>query len=89
MPSLDKDGGHGHVYPRADGSRARCGGPTSVLGCISCRADAAQKAKEETAVDGDLPIGDLKMNGGSGINNYTQPSIPVQGAIARLLSTQD
>lgn len=33
--------GHGHVIPRADGKRARCGGPAL---CAKCRA-------EQTAVD--------------------------------------
>lgn len=36
--------GHGHVWPRPDGLKARCGGP--VL-CAECARDAAQKAVEE------------------------------------------
>lgn len=32
--------GHGHVYPRPDGARARCGGPGL---CRQCAADAARK----------------------------------------------
>lgn len=38
--------GHGHVFPRPDGARARCGGPAL---CGSCRADAARKSADETA----------------------------------------
>jgi hypothetical protein len=33
--------GHGHVYPRPDGMKARCGGPAL---CSTCAADAARKA---------------------------------------------
>jgi len=32
--------GHGHVYPNADGSVARCGGPAI---CSKCAADLAHK----------------------------------------------
>lgn len=35
--------GHGHVSPRPDGVRARCGGPGL---CPECSQEAAQKAKE-------------------------------------------
>jgi len=44
---------------------------------------------EQQATDGDLPIGDLKMNTGNGVNNYSMPSIPVQGATERLLATKE
>ena len=27
--------GHGHVYPRADGFKARCGGPTYCEACLN------------------------------------------------------
>lgn len=33
--------GHGWVYPRLDGMKARCGGPAL---CSTCAADAARKA---------------------------------------------
>lgn len=36
-----KNEGHGHVFPRPDGVRARCGGPGL---CKVCSADAAKKA---------------------------------------------
>jgi hypothetical protein len=36
--------GHGHVYPRPDKARARCGGPAL---CGKCAADAARKEREE------------------------------------------
>ena len=32
--------GHGHVYPRADGVKMRCGGPGI---CAQCSADQARK----------------------------------------------
>ncbi len=31
--------GHGHVYPRADGHRAQCGG---VKHCVRCRREEAE-----------------------------------------------
>lgn len=33
--------GHGHVYPRADGVKVRCGGPAL---CVECARDQARKA---------------------------------------------
>lgn len=38
------DCGHGHVYPRADGIRARCGGPGI---CPMCSIDQARKINED------------------------------------------
>ena len=38
--------GHGHVYPRPDGQRARCGGPRM---CSVCAADLARKQAEAEA----------------------------------------
>lgn len=35
-PSEDPISGHGYVYPRADGTKAECGGPRH---CKSCRHD--------------------------------------------------
>lgn len=47
--------GHGHVYPRADGNRARCGGASM---CETCAADYVKKKmgdKVEVAyLDSDL-----------------------------------
>lgn len=40
--------GHGHVYPRPDGSRVRCGGPTM---CKDCALDFAQKSLSTDARD--------------------------------------
>lgn len=37
--------GHGHVFPRADGVRARCGGPSI---CAECARDLARKTGQET-----------------------------------------
>lgn len=39
--------GHGHVYPRPDGIRARCGGPGI---CAECSREAARKASGETTI---------------------------------------
>ena len=36
--------GHGHVYPREDGVKARCGGPGI---CNECALDQAQKQSVE------------------------------------------
>lgn len=36
--------GHGHVYPRPDGVRMRCGGP---LMCTECALDEARKLHDE------------------------------------------
>jgi hypothetical protein len=44
---------------------------------------------KEEATDGDIPIGTMKVNTGGGINNYQMPSIPVQGAIDRLLASEE
>lgn len=35
--------GHGHVFPRPDGVKARCGGPGF---CTECSKDAAVRAHE-------------------------------------------
>lgn len=35
-----KNEGHGHVFPRPDGVRARCGGPGI---CLECSSDAAAR----------------------------------------------
>ena len=35
--------GHGHVYPRADGTRARCGGP---MLCRECARDFVEKNQD-------------------------------------------
>lgn len=42
--------GHGHVFPRADGVIARCGGPEM---CRDCRSDAMNKAAQEAALISD------------------------------------
>lgn len=36
--------GHGHVYPRPDGVRARCGGP---MICAECAKDLAKRQASE------------------------------------------
>lgn len=41
--------GHGHVYPRADGAVARCGGPGF---CKECNVDNAIKSNSQPASDG-------------------------------------
>jgi hypothetical protein len=42
--------GHGHVYPRPDGARARCGGPAL---CGKCAADLARKSGAQQGSDSD------------------------------------
>ena len=37
----------------------------------------------------DLPVGTRKINTGYGVNNYVPPTVPVQGALARLTATND
>jgi hypothetical protein len=86
---------HGHVFPNADGSRARCGAERH---CAVCQADAKLKATLEgfgnnrmspatEMSDSDIPVGTLDMKTGGGVNNYVPPSINVSGALARLLAT--
>lgn len=41
--------GHGHVYPRPDGVRARCGGPGL---CAECSQEQARKFRAEEAEAG-------------------------------------
>lgn len=43
----DRNVGHGHVYPRPDGVKARCGGPAI---CHVCAIDLARKNIAESAV---------------------------------------
>jgi len=38
--------GHGHVFPRPDGMKARCGGPSL---CSQCARDYARYAREKDA----------------------------------------
>lgn len=41
---VDRNTGHGHVFPRPDGVRARCGGPGI---CLDCSRDLARKNAQE------------------------------------------
>jgi hypothetical protein len=40
--------GHGHVTPRADGARARCGGPAVCPACQREQAVLADRARQES-----------------------------------------
>ena len=40
IPKLNPNQGHGHVYPRPDGVRARCGGPSM---CGECAIDFVKR----------------------------------------------
>jgi len=42
----ERNTGHGWVYPRPDGMKARCGGPAM---CSTCAADATRKTVYEAA----------------------------------------
>jgi hypothetical protein len=44
---------------------------------------------EQEIDDTDLPVGTTKINVGYGVNNYIPPSVTVQGALARLLATNE
>lgn len=44
-------GGHGHVRPRADGAKARCGGPAI---CSACALELARVEREEQATEHEL-----------------------------------
>jgi len=55
--------GHGHVYPRADGVKARCGGPGL---CEVCSADQARKQQEHAPADFDTATMSVK--------NYYHPT---------------
>ena len=43
LPSEDKNTGHGHVFPRPDGVKARCGGPAL---CSECAFDYFRKYQD-------------------------------------------
>lgn len=45
--TTDQNVGHGHVYPRPDGVRARCGGPSI---CSECAKDAARQKHSMVAI---------------------------------------
>jgi len=63
------------------------------MGRLELKAGTRLLAESTTTevenTEGDLPIGDPKMKTGNGVNNYAMPSIPVQGAVTRLLNTKD
>lgn len=44
MSNTDWNTGHGHVHPRPDGAKARCGGPGI---CAACSREAALMPKRE------------------------------------------
>jgi hypothetical protein len=44
---MNENIGHGHVFPRPDGVKARCGGPAI---CMECAGDQARKAKASDLV---------------------------------------
>lgn len=46
LPTDPKNVGHGHVFPRPDGIRARCGGPAI---CPECAKEAARAKQSMTA----------------------------------------
>lgn len=47
MPRYMTNSGHGHVWPRPDGSRARCGGPGM---CSVCSVDRIELDKARQTV---------------------------------------
>lgn len=49
MPEYLTNSGHGHVWRRPDGMRARCGGPALCVGCVldKSRLEIARNAVAE------------------------------------------
>lgn len=68
--------GHGHVWPRPDGIKARCGGPTI---CHECALDAARTAQLIKQEGGDahdtlrLPRVDVTTEGRGSVTNALPP----------------
>lgn len=60
---MNPNSGHGHVFPRPDGIRMRCGGPSL---CMSCRRDAGLKATGGT----------VSHEGGGESNIKDTPPVP-------------
>jgi hypothetical protein len=65
--------GHGHVYPRADGGKMRCGGPGI---CLACAKEAEQKRREEeraapnpVALDDDDDFADVELGPACSLDN--------------------
>jgi hypothetical protein len=52
-PLAARNVGHGHVFARPDGRRARCGGPAL---CRECSPDAAMLAAREADVRGEQAV---------------------------------
>lgn len=53
MDGPGENAGHGHVWPRPDGMKARCGGPAL---CSACRHDQA-RAQKLVSAPSDVPAG--------------------------------
>ena len=47
---MSADTGHGHVAPRKDGAKARCGGPAI---CSVCQRERAQAEQDQRRRDND------------------------------------
>ncbi len=49
---IGTNSGHGHVWPRPDGNKARCGGPTG--GCKKCLEDVALLQSTQPVLQGEV-----------------------------------
>lgn len=78
MSDDQRNTGHGHVYPRPDGVKARCGGPVI---CAECARDAARKAVEDS---GELLAATLPTNG-----SKDEPAITFEALSYALFSVDD
>jgi hypothetical protein len=76
-----------NTYLRENGFRNGPGGTLETDKELQKKGTFADA--QHLATDGDLPIGNLDMKTGGGVNNYAMPSIPVQGAAERLLATKE
>jgi hypothetical protein len=73
-PPKGSNTGHGHVFPRPDGVKARCGGPGL---CSVCGADLARKIREggTTTEQVMLPPDEVSFHPGEAIRHsmpYTE-----------------
>lgn len=48
--------GHGHVFPRPDGVRARCGGPAICSMCAKDQAARLQSEQKPASLEPDDPV---------------------------------
>lgn len=69
--------GHGHVNPRADGVKARCGGPPI---CSECALELAAKMRNEKSGDKPDDIHTMPNNGkhACSVSCFCNPTLKYQ-----------